>query len=96
MFTNFLLGEVNVTEKALAALHRMPLDLVARHAINEHGTITTRERKQNLLAMQTGDAIISRYAIDPRQPGLGRVVVITQKAWGQTTVQLESEHPKPR
>lgn len=91
MFSNFMLGEINVTEKALAALKRYPLDLVARHAVNEHGLVTARETKQNALAMTTAGAIISRYLIDPTQPTKGRVVVITQKSWGSTTVQLESE-----
>lgn len=96
MHTNFLLGEITVTATALATLGRMPLDLVARHAVNEHGSITPRERRQNLLAMETGGAIISRYPINPNQPGLGRVMVITQKSWGSTAVQLESELPTTR
>lgn len=93
MYANFLLGEVNVTPRALAALHRMPLDLIARHAINEHGLATPRELKQNKLSMQTGGTIISRYAVDPNQPGLDRVIVVTQKSWGVTNVLMESERP---
>lgn len=91
MQSNFMLGEIVVTEDAFAALHRMPLDLVARHAVNDHGLASARELKQNALAMQTGGAIVSRYVIDPTQPSKGRVMVITQKSWGSTTVQLESE-----
>ena len=91
MQSNFLLGEISTTEKAYDALGRVPLDLVARHAINEHGMATARELKQNAIAMKTGGPIISRYAVDPTDPRKGKVVVITTKSWGSTHVQLESE-----
>lgn len=91
MHANFLLGEINTTEKAYDALGRVPLDLVARHAINEHGQVTPTELKQNMIAMKTGGPIISRYSVDPTDRRKGKVVVITTKSWGSTHVQLESE-----
>lgn len=91
MYSNFLLGDISTTEKAFAALGRVPLDLVARHAVNEHGLATARELKQNAIAMKTGGPIISRYYIDPTNPRKGKVVVITTKSWGATQVQLETE-----
>lgn len=95
MHTNFLLGEITVTENALTTLGRMPFDLIARHAINEHGHITAAELKQNKLSMRTCGTIISRYAVDPTQPKLGNVIVITPKSWSSTAVHLESERPRP-
>jgi hypothetical protein len=40
MQTNFLLGTLQLTPEARMTLKRLPYDLVARHAINEHGLIT--------------------------------------------------------
>ncbi len=91
VYSNFLLGDISTTEKAFAALGRVPLDLVARHAVNEHGLATARELRQNAIAMKTGGPIISRYYIDPTNPRKGKVVVITTKSWGATQVQLETE-----
>lgn len=91
VYSNFLLGDISTTEKAFAALGRVPLDLVARHAVNEHGLATARELKQNAIAMKTGGPIISRYYIDPTNHRKGKVVVITTKSWGATQVQLETE-----
>lgn len=91
MYSNFLLGDISTTEKAFAALGRVPLDLVARHAVNEHGLATARELRQNAIAMKTGGPIISRYYIDPTNHRKGKVVVITTKSWGATQVQLETE-----
>ena len=92
MFANFMLGELTVTEAAKDALHRIPLDLVARHAIGDHGLASARELKQNQVAMTTAGPIVSRYLIDPTQPARGRVMVVTRESWDRTTVQLESEH----
>lgn len=91
MYATFLLGDLHVSEQARAALGRMPLDLIARHAVNEHGQITPREAKRNEQSMNDAGEIISRYLIDPTNPSLGHVVVITDASWGQTNVILESE-----
>lgn len=91
MHTNFLLGTVQVTETARKKLGRDPLDLVARHAVNEHGLISQRERTQNRVAMKTVDRIVSRYWVDPTNPNQGFVEVITDEHWETTTVKLKDE-----
>ncbi len=89
MQTNFLLGTIQLTEPARMKLKRLPYDLVARHAINEHGLITARERKRNRLSMQTVGPIISRYRVDPNDPKAGYVLVETDATWSNTLISLE-------
>ncbi len=91
MFANFLLGHLRVTEAAKIKLKRLPLDLIARHAVNDHGNITPREAKRNELAMRRTGEILSRYPIDPTDPKQGSVVVITHETWDDTVVCLEDE-----
>lgn len=89
MQTNFLLGELKITEPARMKLKRLPFDLICRHAINEHGDITERERKANERGMQTLGPIISRYKADPTDPASRRIVIRTHATWSETTVELE-------
>lgn len=89
MQTNFLLGQVQLTQQARMVLKRLPYDLVARHAINEHGTITSRERKRNALSMLTIGPIISRYRADPTNPDSPYVRIETDETWGSTTISIE-------
>lgn len=91
MRSNFLLGEIIVTDAARQKLKREPLDLVARHAVNDHGSASLRQHRRNLTAMRDAGEIVSRYAVDPTDPTQGFVLVVTQPAWGSTTVKLESE-----
>lgn len=91
MRSNFLLGEIVVTAAARRKLGREPLDLVARHAVNEHGSVSLRQLKRNLKGLTTGDEIVSRYAVDPTDPTQGFVLVVTHPSWGSTTVKLETE-----
>lgn len=91
MYSNFLLGTLVVSDAVKVKLKRTPLDLVARHAINDHGQITALEAKRNQIAMKTAGAIKSRYPVDPTDPTQGRIVVETDDCWGHTTVKLESE-----
>ena len=91
MYANFLLGNLRVTEAAKIKLKRIPLDLIARHAVNDHGNITAREAKLNALALKRTGTIMSRYFIDPTDPEQGSVVVITHETWDDTVVQLEDE-----
>lgn len=89
MQTNFLLGFLQITPQARMTLKRLPYDLVARHAINEHGAITTRERKQNALSMQTIGPIVSRYRADPTNPKSKYVRIETDDTWGTTLISIE-------
>jgi hypothetical protein len=91
MHSNFLLGNLNITENAKLCLQRIPYDLIARHAVNEHGNLSKREARRNEIAMKTIGEITSRYAVDPTNPKLGNVLIITQCTWDETLVKLESE-----
>ena len=91
MQSNFLLGALKISDGARAALRRIPHDLIARHAINEHGSLSIRERRCNEVGMKTLGEIISRYPIDPTDPSLGHVMVVTEAHWGETAVVLEEE-----
>jgi len=90
MQTNFLLGKLAITDGAKAALKRLPYDLIARHAVNEHGLITAAERRQNELAMKTIGPIRSRYRVDPSQRSFGLVLVQTDATWSETLVSLDA------
>jgi hypothetical protein len=89
MQTNFLLGTIKLTEEARKALRRQPYDLLARHAINEHGQVSIAELKENLRGMKTLGPIISRYRVDPTNSTSKAVVVKTAKAWSNTLIYLE-------
>lgn len=91
MISNFLLGNLRITEAAQMRLKRIPYDLIARHAINEHGNLTAREVDRNKQNMKTIGEIMSRYRIDPTDASLGNVVVVTHATWDETLVKLESE-----
>jgi hypothetical protein len=89
MQTNFLLGTIKLTEEARKALGRQPYDLVARHAINEHGQVSSVELRENIQGMKTLGPIISRYCVDPTNPTSKKVVVKTATSWANTLIYLE-------
>ena len=89
METKFLLGRVQITQAARLALKRLPYDLVARHAVNEHGRISSSERKRNELSMLTIGPIRSRYRADPTNPKSPYVLVQTNDCWDTTLVSIE-------
>lgn len=91
MYSNFLLGTLRITEGARIRLKRIPYDLIARHAINEHGAITHREARRNEMNMKTIGEIMSRYRVDPTDAALGNVVIVTHATWDETLVKLENE-----
>lgn len=91
MQTNFLLGTLKMSRSARSALRREPYDLIARHAINEHGLVTDKERQKNESAMTTLGELVSRYQVDPTNPRMGTILVKTSASWKETTVVLESE-----
>lgn len=88
MFNRFLLGRLTVDNAVRRALQRTPLDMVARHAVGDFGVVSVRRNKQNLIALDTGDEIISEYLADPTQPDGLRVRVVTAGGWGSTHVSL--------
>lgn len=89
MQTNFLLGTLKLTEPARMALKRQPFDLIARHAVNEHGNITAKERANNEKGMKTIGPILSRYKLDPTNPRSPSILVYTRDKWDETLVTLE-------
>lgn len=89
MQSNFLLGAIQMTPKARAKLKRLPYDLLARHAVNDHGTITPRERKRNELSMQTLGPVRSRYKADPTNFKAGWILIDTNDDWTETLIWLE-------
>lgn len=91
MQANFLLGTLKMSRRARSALKREPYDLIAQHAINEHGLVTEVERKKNESAMTTLGELVSRYQVDPTNPRRGTILVKTFASWKVTTVVLESE-----
>ena len=91
MQSNFLLGTLRITEGARIQLKRIPYDLIARHAINEHGQISSRQVRANEMAMKTIGEIISRYRVDPTDLELGSVIIVTHATWDETLIKLETE-----
>jgi hypothetical protein len=91
MYSNFLLGTLRVSRGAKVKLKRIPYDLIARHAVNEHGQITKSETVANIASMKTVGTIKSRYKIDPLDPTSGFILVVTRRSWDETLVKLESE-----
>lgn len=91
MYSNFLLGNLRITEGARVRLKRVPYDLIARHAVNEHGALTKREMRCNEISMKTIGEIMSRYRVDPTDESLGNVIVVTHATWDETLVKLETE-----
>lgn len=89
MQTNFLLGTLIITPQARMLLKRQPFDLVARHAINEHGTITKAESARNERSMLTVGPIRSRYRADPTNPRSKYIVIDTNGTWDTTLVRVE-------
>jgi hypothetical protein len=89
MYANFLLGAISARSNVVRRLGRVPLDLVARHAINDHGDITPDERDANVAAMRLAGEIVSRYPVDPTDPRKGMVRVTTVDGWGRTIISLE-------
>jgi hypothetical protein len=91
MHANFLLGTLHVTEAAKLKLRRIPTDLIARHAVNDHGNVTVREMRRNQIGLKTLGEITSRFAINPLDTAQGNVLVITEAHWADTIVKLEEE-----
>lgn len=91
MYANFLLGSLVVTEAAAARLGRTPLDLFARHAVNDHGTLTKDEFKSNMKSMRCMGRIVSRFPVDPTDPQAGFVLIETDDDWNETVAKLEGE-----
>lgn len=89
MQTNFLLGALKLTPEAHMALKRQPYDLLARHAINDYGDVTEKEREANEHSMMMAGRIKSRYKVDPSDPRSRNVLIVTSADWTETVISLE-------
>jgi len=89
MQTNFLLGALHITPEVSMVLKRRPFDLLARHALNEHGWITRSERKINERSMLTVGPIKSRYKADPTKFFSKMILVQTDSTWSNTHITVE-------
>ena len=56
-------------------LKRIPLGLVARHAVNDYGNITSTDRAADDDAIETIGLIRSRYKADPTNPRSKNILV---------------------
>lgn len=88
MQSNFLLGALTITESARLALKRQPFDLIARHAVNEHGLISDAEACENERSLRTLGPIISRYRSDPTNKRSPIVTILTKELWGETLIYI--------
>lgn len=90
MKANFLLGEIVMTEEARQVLQRLPFDLLARHAVNDHGSVTEQELASNLHSvMNTMGVVRSRYKANPTAERSAWVLIETVDTWSKTRISLE-------
>lgn len=89
MRANFLLGQISISYAASKLLGRRPLDLLARHALNDHGHITDEERASNEQSMRLRGVIVSRYQLNPTDPNTRFVLIETNVNWTKTLVSIE-------
>lgn len=89
MNTNFLLGTIKFSEAVRSTLKRLPYDLLARHAINEHGHLSPKELTQNINGMKMIGRIVSRYRADPTDTKSKFILIITKPTWTETVVLIE-------
>ncbi|MDH1380585.1 hypothetical protein N5J07_14235 [Comamonas aquatica] len=91
MFAKFLLGKIKIEDSVRHVTGREPLDLIARHAVCEHGIASPRRHKQNLLALAEAGEIQSEYLVNPLDPSAGTVLVTTTAGWGETCVTMKKQ-----
>ena len=70
-------------------LKRQPYDLLARHALNEHGLLTPDEIRANIVGLETCGEILSRYPADPTNPKSSRITIRTMASWHETLIAVE-------
>jgi hypothetical protein len=89
MQTKFLLGALSMTPEARMVLKRLPYDLIARHAVNDYGTISDKQRETNEHSMKVIGPVVSRYRVDPTKSKTRWVRIETDATWGSTLVKIE-------
>lgn len=94
MFNRFLLGRIHVDDEVRRLLGRTPFDMVARHAVCDHGLVSQRRKKLNAIALsdsQGGGDIQSEYIANIAHPEHGRIRIVTTEGWADTYVSLVKE-----
>ncbi len=84
------LGKVVATPGALKAITEAredPLDYLARHATGDWGDLCAFDRRQNVVALRTGERVFSSYGTPT-----GTVWVITEADRSVTTILLPDEY----
>ena len=84
------LGRVLATPGALKLLVEAgghPFELLARHATGDWGELCAFDRRQNEMALRTGERVLSSYPV-----GGGKVWVITEADRSITTILLPEEY----
>ena len=85
-----LLGKVVATPGALILLSgagENPFDYLARHATGEWGELCAFDRRQNEVALRTGERVLSSYPVGER-----KVWIITEADRSVTTILLPEEY----
>lgn len=85
------LGRVVATPAAIAALSEAGVSvylLLNRHARGDWGELSEEDRLQNLLAVNTGQRVVSSYRLRNRQ----KVLIITEADRAGTTVLLPEDY----
>ena len=88
MHANFLLGTLIYEESVEAAIGRNPLDLIARHAVCDHGIVGRRQKVRNRVALGERGEIVSEYRLNPLHPEDGSIRITTSAGWGETVVSI--------
>lgn len=92
--TLFHLGNVTATAQVVSSLDEQTiLAIVRRHAIGDWGDLCSEDRTSNIIAIEWGDRILSKYNLEQfGYKGLEDVYVITEADRSYTTVMFTSEY----
>lgn len=92
--TLFHLGNVTATAQVVNSLDEQTiLAIVRRHAMGDWGNICHEDRMANIIAIEKGDRLLSRYNLEQfGYEGLEDVYVITEADRSYTTVLFTSEY----
>lgn len=90
----FYLGNVTATAQVVSSLDEQTiLAIVRRHAMGDWGDLCSEDRMSNIMAIEWGDRILSKYKLEQfGYEGLENVYVITEADRSYTTVMFVSEY----
>ena len=90
----FHLGTVIATAQVISSLDEQTiLAIVRRHAMGDWGDLCHEDRMSNIIAIEKGDRLLSRYNLEQfGYEGLEDAYVITEADRSYTTVLFISEY----